>query len=241
MRIRWLGLTFLLCAACGDDADGPNGAGGPDGGQPMGGNGGDGPFGGMGGAGGSAASSGGTVASGGSSDTGGAGGSPAGTGGSSMFDPAEHCAPGEYFGYGELHASRAFGGLAINCYGDALAQAIDNGLGEGVSSLVSIQLPEPLTQSTGASVSMEIESRQGGPTSVQVEFWAAHADCGSSGTIKQFHAEPVDSTRVYCGSITPDTAYTHILQVFRRIPDSELGGIVQRGTTLCAAGYCPTR
>jgi hypothetical protein len=240
MRARWLGLAFMLCAACGDDAGVPNGAGGPDGGTPMGGNGGDGPSGGMGGAGGSATSSGGTVASGGTSDTGGGGGSPAGTGGSSMFDPAEHCAPGQYFEAGAIQADRAFGGLAITCAGEELAQGKANGIGEDARSILSILLPEPMQPGETTAISWELEVIGGDESSAQNEYWAATSECGSDGPLERFHANEAPKTGVDCGSLTPDIAYTHILRVVRLSPNPNArGGLTPRGVTVCTSGTCP--
>lgn len=269
MRIRALCLMWILAIGCSDEdrsspsmsgsggsagtgttggRGGTAGAGGSAGMAGLGGAGGAGgaagTVGGMSGAGGVGGVSGTTAGAGGNGGTGGDGGSTAGNGGFGgvQFDAASHCAPGDYFGDGELEANRAFGGLAITCSGDERLQGLANGIGDsedGWVTVISILLPQPMTIGEVTSFSLEIESLSAKPTGSQYEYWAASSDCGAVGEIEKFFEMPISNSDVYCGEIIPSAAYSHMLMVARPLSDVDGGGSTQRGSTVCLAGACP--
>jgi hypothetical protein len=132
-------------------------------------------------------------------------------------------------------------GLAITCQGTLREQGIANGIGTSGNDyveVVSIQLPQPMQAGVQSSLSLEIQRTSGMPN-LQIEFWAASAECGSSGPLEKFYTQTIGDTAVHCGSITPTTAHTHMLQVTRPLPVQPPGITVQRGTTICIAGACP--
>jgi hypothetical protein len=246
-----------LCMACSDGGD--DGTGMPDGGFAGGTSGaghagsggvmsaGTGGFAGMSGGDSADAGGNGGVSSGGAGDAGaGSSGSGGGSGpsGPPQFDPADHCAPGQYYAVGRIEADRAFGGLAINCYGEEREQAIANGIGdrgEGWINLLSIRLPEPMDVGKAAAMSTEMMSLSGGPSRTQLEYWAASTECGSTGPLEKFFERGVDSTGVYCGGLTPTIAYSYIIEVTRPRPDVSGSGSSRRGVTLCISGTCPNQ
>jgi hypothetical protein len=212
-------------------------------------------LGGVGGTGGAAGTvSGSGSGAGGDSGTGGAGtggggiggeaGSPSSSGGFGgvQFDSAAHCAPGDYFGDGELEKNRAFGGLAITCSGDERLRGLDNGIGDSDDGWViveSLLLPQPMTVGEATAFSLEIESLSARPTGSQYEYWAASSDCGASGALEKFFELPVSESGVYCGELTASVAYSHLIVVARPLGDVDGGGSTQRGSTVCISGSCP--
>jgi hypothetical protein len=231
-------LTLLLTFACSDGNDASNTPGSPDGGNlPAQG-------GGVNATGGSTAATGGTGGSGGSV-TGGMGGSAGtatgGSGGEPLFNPAEHCSPGEYFEDGRIFASPSFGGIARDCWGESHQQAMDNGLGDDTLGITSITLPFPMQPGTPSGISWELQVIGGQESTRTLEYWAASEECGASGPLERFHIDEAPTTGVHCASIVPDLAYTHILQVMRRSPNPDArGGLTPRGVTVCTAGTCPS-
>lgn len=169
------------------------------------------------------------------------GGGSGGAGfGPPQFDPADHCAPGEYFGDGEIEADRAFGGLAINCYNEPFDSAIENGIGDDVRSIMSIRLPEPMRIGQAMAISGEFRVVRGVVSPQQVEYWAATDECGSSGSLHRFYINQAPMTGVHCGSIEPSESFAYILRVMRpgSNPDAP-GGLTAYGVTLCMSGTCP--
>lgn len=225
MNTRWQGAAVLtLCVACGSGNGGSGGAG--SGGAPS--------------SGGSIAATGG----GGATASGGTGpGTTGGTGGrASLFDAADHCSPGEYYTSAELQAAPAYGGIAIECDGADFLAGMANGIGDTGAQymrMFSIALPQAMQVGASSAVSKELESAVGGDTGFQIEFWAATSACGTTGTVFKFSEQVVTDTGVYCGSITPDTAYTHVIEVVRPVPSSSLDGLYHFGTTVCPRGSCP--
>jgi hypothetical protein len=238
MKVRLLLSTLLLATACSDGNDTSNTPGSPDGGNlPAQG-------GGVSATGGSTAATGGMGGSGGTA-TGGMGGSggtaTGGSGGEPLFDPAEHCSPGEYFEAGHIFADPAFGGIARECWGESHQQAMDNGLGEDAFGVTSITLPVSMQPGTPSGISWEMELIGNDHSSFTMEYWAASSECGISGPLERFYIDEDPQTRVHCGSITPALAFTHILLVRRQSPNPDArGGSTRRGVTVCTAGTCPS-
>jgi hypothetical protein len=199
------------------------------------------------GTGGDAAGSGsGTEGSPGGSGAGTGGSSDAGTSGSteppSDYDPADHCAPGEYVDMLTLDNEVLGGAFFLKqCAGDNRNAAMAAGVGDNgglFMTVDSIELPEAM--SAGEPYAMSWEFDLHGDNEFTYELWGANGVCGTGGPVELLHSEPLHlEPTVLCSEVVPSASYTHLLVVVRMVTDPGSGGYGYEGMTICPSGSCP--
>jgi hypothetical protein len=160
---------------------------------------------------------------------GGTGGRPGDDLTGALLPKADLCMPGDYFYMKETP-----------CRSSApIAAGIPDKGSDILASFGSIALPAPMTPGKPYTISIEAVVGKQSPAAWHQEIWGVMSLCAEDGeqadllVVQMLDRGPY----AYCSMVMPTKAYTHIIQVVRKV--SKGGSFGQGGFQFCPTGSCP--